>query len=55
MQPSKLNKAWHERHRMPANATLEQRVGRHLEHRKYCRCPPIPAKLAETMKASGLL
>jgi hypothetical protein len=25
MKPSKLNRAWHEKHRMPANATVEQR------------------------------
>jgi hypothetical protein len=55
MKPPKLNKAWHEQHRMPANATLEQRIRWHLEHRKHCACRPIPPKLAETMKARGLL
>jgi hypothetical protein len=40
---------------MPANATLEQRIRWHLEPRKHCSCRPIPAKLAKTMKARGVL
>ncbi|HEY1861010.1 MAG TPA: hypothetical protein VGG61_11680 [Gemmataceae bacterium] len=50
-----LNKAWHEKHRMPANATGEQRMQWHLARRKHCCCRPIPAKLAEAMRAKGLL
>ena len=34
------------KHRMPAGATLEQRIRWHLQHRKYCGCRPIPPKLA---------
>jgi hypothetical protein len=55
MSPPKLNKAWHEEHRIPANATLAQRMQWHLEHRMHCACRPIPPKLAEAMKAKGLL
>jgi hypothetical protein len=55
VEPPKLNKAWHEKHRMPRGATLEQRIGWHLEHRRHCACRPIPAKLAATMRAKGLL
>jgi hypothetical protein len=55
MKPPKLNKAWHEKHRMPPRATMEQRIAWHLEHRKHCGCRPIPAKLAATMHAKGLL
>jgi hypothetical protein len=51
----KFNRTWHEKNRMPAKATLEQRMRWHLEHRKQCSCRPIPAKLAETMKTRGLL
>jgi hypothetical protein len=53
--PSKLNKTWHEKHRMLVKATLEQRIQWHLKHREHCRCRPIPAKLAETMKARVIL
>jgi len=55
MKPPKLNKAWHEQHRMPAGATLEQRIRWHLQHRRHCCCRPIPPKLAAAMEARGLL
>jgi hypothetical protein len=45
----KTNKDWHEKHKMPKNATFEQRVAWHLEHVKNCACRPIPKKLAEAM------
>jgi hypothetical protein len=51
----KLNRSWHEKHRMPKNATLDQRIRWHLAHRKNCSCRPIPEKLAEMMKTRGLL
>jgi hypothetical protein len=55
MKPAKLNNSWHDKHRMPPNATLAQRIRWHLAHRKHCGCRPIPAKLAELMKARGML
>jgi len=55
MKRPTLNRAWHRTHRMPANATLDQRMKWHLAHRKHCGCRPIPAKLAAAMKAKGLL
>jgi hypothetical protein len=55
MKPPKLNKAWHEKHKMPKKATLEQRIRWHLAHRKHCACRPIPSKLADEMCARGLL
>jgi len=55
MKPAKLNRAWHEQHKMPANATLEQCIRWHLEHQKQCGCRPIPPKLAEAMRERGLL
>jgi len=55
MKNSKLNEAWHELHKMPANAPLEQRIKWHLEHQKQCRCRPIPAKLMHAMRERGLL
>jgi hypothetical protein len=53
--PAKLNKAWHAKHQMPANATLEQRIRWHVAHRKHCACRPIPTKLAAAMKDRRLL
>lgn len=34
----KINAEWHKSNRMPAKATLDQRVTWHLEHRKHCGC-----------------
>jgi hypothetical protein len=55
MKPAKLNREWHEKHRMPQKATLEQRIQWHLLHRRHCSCRPIPPKLAKVMQARGLL
>jgi hypothetical protein len=52
MNPSipKLNKEWHLTHRMPENATIEERIAWHLEHSKHCHCRPIPGKLKAEIK-----
>jgi hypothetical protein len=47
---SKLNKEWHLAHPMPKNATIEERIGWHLEHSKHCECRPIPEKLKAEIK-----
>ena len=41
----KINKTWHERNRMPRNATTEQRLQWHRQHQKHCGCRPIPEGL----------
>ncbi|WP_170067825.1 hypothetical protein [Flavipsychrobacter stenotrophus] len=51
----KINREWHEKHRIPEKATFEQRAKWHLEHQKNCQCRPIPAKLTEEMKAKGMI
>ncbi len=47
---AKLNAAWHEAHRLPRNATTDQRVAWHLEHAEMCGCraipPPLQAEIA---------
>ena len=47
---SKLNKEWHLAHRMPKNATIEERIAWHIEHSKNCACRPIPEKLKVEIK-----
>jgi len=42
----KSNAAWHAKHRMPKNPTVEQRMKWHVTHAKHCGCRPIPPKLA---------
>jgi len=45
----KTNKDWHEKHKMPKNATFEQRVAWHLEHIKNC----APANPKKTRRSHG--
>jgi hypothetical protein len=37
-----MNASWHNKHPMPARATLPQRVKWHLAHAKHCGCRPMP-------------
>jgi hypothetical protein len=46
-----INAAWHKRHPMPRNPSVEQRIAWHLEHGEQCACRPIPPKLLEQMGA----
>lgn len=47
----KINKEWHQAHKMPKNPTLEQRINWHFEHLKNCQCrSDIPKKLKAEMK-----
>jgi hypothetical protein len=51
----KLNAAWHKAHKMPKNATIEQRIEWHLAHLKNCQCrTDIPEKLKLEMEKSGI-
>lgn len=51
----RLNAEWHQSHRMPVKAKLEQRIAWHLEHQQHCACRPIPKKLLATMKERNLV
>ncbi|HEX7014944.1 MAG TPA: hypothetical protein VF191_05490 [Cyclobacteriaceae bacterium] len=50
----KINREWHQRNRMPENATLEQRIQWHLEHQRHCSCRGIPEKLKQEMTRRGI-
>ena len=50
----KINKEWHLKHKMPKNATLEQRIEWHIAHAKNCGCRKIDGKLADAMKERGM-
>ena len=45
-----INKKWHIKNRMPKNASFEERVKWHKEHKKNCSCRPVPKKLMEEME-----
>src|SRR5688500_10374037 len=51
---AQMNKEWHQRHVMPKNATLDERIAWHREHQKRCACRPIPPKLREQMGAGDV-
>jgi hypothetical protein len=46
-----INKEWHLKNKMPANATDEQRLKWHLAHQKNCSGRPIPGKLLDKVKS----
>jgi hypothetical protein len=50
----KLNKEWHLAHRMPKNATIEQRIAWHIEHKKNCNCRDMPDRLKLEMKKRNI-
>jgi len=54
MNPMPINAAWHEQHRMPARASLDERVEWHLAHAAACACRAIPRSVALELKARGL-
>jgi hypothetical protein len=45
-----MNKAWHEQHRLPKNATLEVRIRWHLAHAKDCGCRPVPRTVVAALQ-----
>jgi hypothetical protein len=51
----KINKSWHEAHRMPKNPTLEERLEWHLSHALNCGCREMPAAIRKELEARGLL
>ena len=52
----KLNKQLHQAHKMPKNATIDQRIKWHVEHLKNCQCrTDYPEKLKIEMEKRGIL
>ena len=47
---NKINKEWHQAHRMPVNPKPEQRIEWHVEHAKNCACRKMPLKIQEEIK-----
>lgn len=50
----KTNKLWHEEHRMPKNATVQQRIEWHVAHAKACGCRPIPPSILQLLEGHKL-
>ena len=50
----RLNSDWHGAHRMPKNATADERIAWHLEHARVCGCRQIPEGVLALMKQRGI-
>ena len=46
-----MNERWHERHPMPKNPTLAQRVSWHTVHAEQCGCRPMPKTVVDALRA----
>jgi hypothetical protein len=49
-----INKEWHEKHKMPKNASDDERIAWHIQHNQNCSCRPIPKKVLELMRERGI-
>ncbi len=47
-----MNKAWHAKNKMPAKATLKERIDWHVRHQKCCGCREMPKSLLKLVNAS---
>jgi hypothetical protein len=47
--PMAINREWHESHRMPERATLDDRVAWHVEHATACGCRPMPRTVVDEL------
>lgn len=50
----KINREWHETHKLARNATLEQRIDWHLSHAANCGCRDIPPTIRRELENRGL-
>jgi hypothetical protein len=48
-----VNVAWHEKHPMPKNPSLDQRVKWHLAHAAACACREIPKTVLRELQIRG--
>ncbi|MEK7637615.1 MAG: hypothetical protein AAB402_04505 [Patescibacteria group bacterium] len=46
-----INAAWHARHHMPKNPTLQQRVVWHIQHTKHCGCRDVPESIKRATRS----
>ncbi|MFC0012729.1 hypothetical protein [Devosia nitrariae] len=51
----KINKQWHEAHKLARNATLDERIDWHVKHAANCACRPIPRSILDELERRGLL
>jgi hypothetical protein len=49
----KLNKEWHLTHKMPRNASFEERLNWHMLHAENCQCREMPESIRRELEARG--
>ncbi|WP_338721752.1 hypothetical protein [Devosia sp. XK-2] len=54
-QMQAINRQWHEEHKMPPNARMDERIDWHMAHAAQCGCRPIPPSVLKAMEQRGLL
>ena len=50
-----INRAWHLAHKMPRNASMEQRLEWHVMHAANCNCRDMPDSIRRELEARGLV
>jgi hypothetical protein len=55
MSGSILNREWHAAHRVPVNATLEQRLAWHAGHAANCACREMPPSIRTELERRGMM
>ena len=50
-----INREWHQTHRMPRNAKLEERLDWHLAHAANCGCREMPPTIRRELENRGLV
>jgi len=48
-----LNRQWHEAHKLPRNASLEERLNWHVLHAENCGCRAMPDSIRRELEARG--
>ena len=47
-----INREWHKAHRMPKNATEQERLRWHVAHARHCACREMPDSLKRLLKGA---
>ena len=50
-----MNKDWHAAHRLPRNATFEERLEWHRDHAENCGCRDSPEPIKRELEKRGML
>ncbi len=54
-QKRPMNKAWHDCHRMPRTAKIDEKIEWHIAHKQHCGCRDIPATIRRKMIEHGIV